>query len=206
MRRLGGVEPALTLCPQPSRVRFLAGAASGPGSGRRRAVSSSHSPPRSASSPRPSPARAPPRTRATCGRAGLPGVLEPISPPSGADRAPRSRPPARSRLAGQRFAARAAAGASGQRLSQLGRCGAHTRAAARRPAAPGRGLDAGRTPASSARRCAAPLPLRSPLWRAKSNALKMPRGRNFAPKRRCDEVGCCCAAARARAHGKFCGH
>ena len=34
----------------------------------------------------------------------------------------------------------------------------------------------------------------------------MPRGRNFAPKRRCDEVGCCCAAARARAQGKFCGH
>ena len=53
MRRLGGVEPALTLCPQPSRVRFLAGAASGPGSGRRRPVSSSRAPPRSASSPRP---------------------------------------------------------------------------------------------------------------------------------------------------------
>ena len=53
MRRLGGVEPGLTLCPQPSRVRFLAGAASGPGSGRRRPVSSSRAPPRSASSPRP---------------------------------------------------------------------------------------------------------------------------------------------------------
>ena len=52
-------------------------------------------------------------------------------------------------------------GASSQRLSQLGRCGAHKRAAARRPAAPGRGLDAGRTPASAARRRAAPLPLRS---------------------------------------------
>ena len=53
MWRLGGVEPALTPCAQPSRVRFLARAAWGPGSGRRRPVSSSRAPPRSASSPRP---------------------------------------------------------------------------------------------------------------------------------------------------------
>ena len=75
MRRLGGVEPGLTLCPQPSRVRSLAGAASGPGSGWRRPVSSSCAPPRSASSQRPvSSARAAADTRKVWA-AGLTGCV-----------------------------------------------------------------------------------------------------------------------------------
>ena len=184
MRRLGGVEPALTLCPQPSRVRFLAGAASGPGSGRRRPVSSSHSPPRSASSPRPvASARAAAdkhNTRAG-GRTGRAGAHQPAvrdgssaaQPAASAEpacwpafRRPRCRwrqqPTAISARPLRRTQARRGAAPRGSRARTGRWANACERGAAPRhpPAAP------------------------QPLRRAKPNALKMPQGRHFAPKRR----------------------
>ena len=184
MRRLGGVEPGLTLCPQPSRVRSLAGAASGPGSGWRRPVSSSCAPPRSASSQRPvSSARAAADTRKVWA-AGLTGCVgahqpavrggssatQPAASPEPACwpafRRPRccwrQQPTAISARPLRRTQARRGAAPRGSRARTGRWANACERAAAPRhpPAAP------------------------QPLRRAKPNALKMPQGRHFAPKRR----------------------
>ena len=206
MRRLGGVEPGLTLCPQPSRVRFLAGAASGPGSGLRRPVSSSRAPPRSASSPRPvASARAAADTRNVWagGLTGCVGAHQPATQDGSSAAQPAASPepacwPAFRRPRCSWRQQPTAISARPLRRTQ-----------ARRGAAPrGSRARTGRW-ANACERGAAPRrppPTPQPLRRAKSNALKMPRGRNFAPKRRCGEVGRCCAAARARAQGKFCGH